>query len=521
MPMKRPQLILLPALVFVLALLGLCWLLPPLSPVRPYVLLGAAACALVLFAVLFLLLGRHARAQQQLMDNVFAENAGTAARVIREVSVPCLLSDAAGTIVWRNEIMEKLYGESDLTRILPGYNFAQPQAAFTIEYAGGAYQIMSMPIRRRNTARTLIFQYWIDRTEAAHYKRLYEERMPYVALVYVDNLEELSADQQFHRTTALVEVERLVADTVRQIDGIYRRYDNGRFLIVFDAKQLPALESARFPLLEAAHRIDTGTSTTVSLSVAVGVSDTLLQSDEGARQAMELALGRGGDQAVVKNGTNYAFYGGKRQLETMQSRVKARLFAKALRQLFENAGDVVIMGHKNPDMDCLGAALGVAACAKLIGSRVFIVIDQPNESIDLALEQIRRNAAYADCIVTPDVTGQGRPSPFMVFECMRQLNVYPPKSVVKVGDTVADILEGKNAGAWSIGILEASNLLGLTKAEYDGLSEEERKTKKEAARRKYLEAGADLVIDSIRELPEAVEKLNKAAKGEYGNEQLL
>lgn len=402
MPMKRPQLILLPALVFVLALLGLCWLLPPLSPVRPYVLLGAAACALVLFAVLFLLLGRHARAQQQLMDNVFAENAGTAARVIREVSVPCLLSDAAGTIVWRNEIMEKLYGESDLTRILPGYNFAQPQAAFTIEYAGGAYQIMSMPIRRRNTARTLIFQYWIDRTEAAHYKRLYEERMPYVALVYVDNLEELSADQQFHRTTALVEVERLVADTVRQIGGIYRRYDNGRFLIVFDAKQLPALESARFPLLEAAHRIDTGTSTTVSLSVAVGVSDTLLQSDEGARQAMELALGRGGDQAVVKNGTNYAFYGGKRQLETMQSRVKARLFAKALRQLFENAGDVVIMGHKNPDMDCLGAALGVAACAKLIGSRVFIVIDQPNESIDLALEQIRRNAAYADCIVTPE-----------------------------------------------------------------------------------------------------------------------
>ena len=86
----------------------------------------------------------------------------------------------------------------------------------------------------------------------------------------------------------------------------------------------------------------------------------------------------------------------------MQSRVKARLFAKALRQLFENAGDVVIMGHKNPDMDCLGAALGVAACAKLIGSRVFIVIDQPNESIDLALEQVRRNAAYADCIVTPE-----------------------------------------------------------------------------------------------------------------------
>ena len=119
-----------------------------------------------------------------------------------------------------------------------------------------------------------------------------------------------------------------------------------------------------------------------------------------------------------------------------------------------------------------------------------------------------------DCIVTPDAAGQGRPSPFMVFECMRRMNVYPPRNVVKVGDTVADILEGKNAGAWSIGILEASNLLGLTKEEYDGMDEAQREEKKAEARQKYLEAGADLVIDSIRELPDAVESLNKAMEKE-------
>lgn len=400
--MKRSQMILVPALALALVLLGVYWFAPLYEQWRVYVLLAAAACTLVVFLVLFLVQRHDAQARQQLMDNVFSENAGTAARIIREVSVPCLLSDMNGTIVWRNEIMEKLYGENNLARILPGYSFAQPPSAFALDFAGGAYQIMSMPIRRRSVDRTLIFQYWIDRTEAAHYKRLYEERMPYVALIYVDNLEELSADQQFHRTTVLLEVERLVADTVAEIGGIYRRYDSGRFLIVFEAKELEKLESARFAILEAAHRIDTGTSITVSLSIAVGVSDTLLQSDEGARQAMELALGRGGDQAVVKNGSNYAFYGGRRQLETMQSRVKARLFSKALRQLFENAGDVIVMGHKNPDMDCLGAALGVAACAKLTCSRVFIVIDQSNASIDLALDQIRRSAAYADCIITPE-----------------------------------------------------------------------------------------------------------------------
>lgn len=113
-----------------------------------------------------------------------------------------------------------------------------------------------------------------------------------------------------------------------------------------------------------------------------------------------------------------------------------------------------------------------------------------------------------DCIVTPDVTGIGRPTPFMLFECMRKLDVYPPKAVVKVGDTIADILEGKNAGAWSIGILTGSNLLGLRKEEYEQLSAEELAKKKAEATEKYLKAGADLVIDSIRELPAAIEEIH-------------
>ena len=115
----------------------------------------------------------------------------------------------------------------------------------------------------------------------------------------------------------------------------------------------------------------------------------------------------------------------------------------------------------------------------------------------------------ADCVMTPDVTGTGRPAPYMVFACMQELGVYPPEAVVKVGDTVVDILEGKNAGAWSVGILTGSNLLGLTEEEYRNLSEDERKERKEKAARRYREAGADLVIDSFRDLPGAIEELNR------------
>lgn len=119
-----------------------------------------------------------------------------------------------------------------------------------------------------------------------------------------------------------------------------------------------------------------------------------------------------------------------------------------------------------------------------------------------------------DCVVTPDITGMGRPTPFMLNECMRVLNVYPPKNVVKVGDTVTDIHEGKNAGAWSIGILVGSNLLGLTKEEYDALPATELTVLKKITTKKYMEAGADMVIDNITELPKAIEKINQMMANE-------
>lgn len=119
-----------------------------------------------------------------------------------------------------------------------------------------------------------------------------------------------------------------------------------------------------------------------------------------------------------------------------------------------------------------------------------------------------------DCVVTPDVTGVGRPTPFMLNECMRVLNVYPPKKVVKVGDTITDIYEGKNANAWSIGILVGSNLLGLTKDEYEKTPLVELNILKDMATKKYLEAGADMVIDNITELPKAIKQINQMMANE-------
>lgn len=132
-----------------------------------------------------------------------------------------------------------------------------------------------------------------------------------------------------------------------------------------------------------------------------------------------------------------------------------------------------------------------------------------NQIMSKVIQAAKEQGYEPDCVVTPDNTGVGRPTPFMLNECMRVLNVYPSKKVLKVGDTITDILEGKNAGAWSIGVLVGSNMLGLTEDEYGSISEEELNKLKEMTTKKYLEAGADMVIDNITELPMAIEKINQ------------
>ncbi|MDO4543954.1 MAG: DHH family phosphoesterase [Clostridia bacterium] len=365
---------------------------------------GIATCAfaLVSFVVLLLCLLGISKKQQAKMDTVFNDNREVAANVINLVSVPALIADERGKIVWRNEAFSKIYNGNLITEVLPQYKDKLNVAAQQAVVLGSSYQIMNMPLERRHTARKLIFQYWLDRTEAVHYQRLYSEQMPYIMLVYVDNYEELTSDLQVQRTAVLAQVEKLVSDLCKRHGGVYRRYENGRFLCILEAKQLELIEKERFALMEQVRRIDTGSGMQISISVAVGVAPRLSQSEEGARSAMELALGRGGDQAVVKEGTAYRFYGGKNQKDTNQSRVKTRLFSKALHQLFENTGDVFIMGHKHSDMDCMGAALGIMTCANHIGSHAYIVIDGPNPTIADALSHMEKDGMASKCILLPE-----------------------------------------------------------------------------------------------------------------------
>ena len=320
---KKPQLAFIPLFIAAAAACGLLYL-TFLDRWVAYVMF--ALCA-ICFCIGFFSVLSYKRTVKYAMNDIFRENDTTAGNIITNIAIPCVLFDGGGKIVWCNDAFGEIFPGSDIRRLIPDMDPRFPNKAQSIEYNGQHFQLMSMPVQRIRTETRLTFQYWLDRTEALHYSRLYEEQMPTVGLIQVDNYDDLMTDRQFHRNSVLSEVERRVSDFVTAMDGVYRRYDNSKFFFVFEAKRIAELEQQRFTLLDEVREIDTGTGQPVTLSISVGVADRIAASDEAARNGMQLVLGRGGDQAVVKRGANYAFYGGKRQVTTNNSRVKARLFA--------------------------------------------------------------------------------------------------------------------------------------------------------------------------------------------------
>ena len=248
--------------------------------------------AIGLLALIFLFVGMgrfsaYRRAVETALDDIFRQNDTAAGNVINSIDIPALLFDSEGKIVWANHAFRELYKGTDLCSLIPGLDPRYPNKAQSLDYNGRSFQLMNMTVQRSGRGiRHLTFQYWVDRTEALHYSRLYEEQMPTVAIIQIDNYDDLNADKQFHRNTVLTEVERKISDFVSSIDGVYRSYDVSKFFVVFEAARLAELERQRFPLLDAVREIDTGTSQSITLSISVGVANRIAASEESARNGM-------------------------------------------------------------------------------------------------------------------------------------------------------------------------------------------------------------------------------------------
>jgi len=191
-------------------------------------------------------------------------------------------------------------------------------------------------------------------------------------------------------------IDKEISSYFGQIGGLVRKLDKNRYFVIFEKKHLAGMQRNKFDLLDNIRKLNSDSGIPVTISAGIGVGDEYLRSQDYARTALELALGRGGDQVVVKEGERVYFYGGKIKSVEKNTRVKARVTALALREIIQSKDHVVVMGHKIGDTDCFGAAIGICRAAKALNRKAYIVLNELNNSVQPILSGFLDSEDYGD-----------------------------------------------------------------------------------------------------------------------------
>ena len=243
----------------------------------------------------------------------------------------------------------------------------------------------------------LTAMYLFDETELNRYIRENEEQRLVAGLVYIDNYDEaLDSIEDVKRSLLVALIDRTVNKYFTEIDALVRKIENDKYFVVFKNQYLGKLREDRFSIIEDVKTVKVGNEMAVTLSIGIGVGgDSYTKNYEYARMAIDLALGRGGDQVVVRDNEDVTYYGGKtnKQVER-NNRVKARVKAHALREVIESREHVIIMGHSISDVDSLGAAIGVYCAARVLGKKAQIVLNEVTSSLRPLVEGFSEEKGY-------------------------------------------------------------------------------------------------------------------------------
>ncbi len=356
----------------------------------------AVLAAALIFALLYLYLYliRRIKWQRFVVKLLARQDEPT----LNAMALPTALTTVSGNVKWANLAFRSIAGFGALRNIgsmIEGINIPDKDKAIRI--GGKIYKKEVQHVRFGR--RELLLYRLFDSENTLEAKKLYQSFLPVVCHMQIDNYEELAAQlAQSEISEIVAAVERRLSSMAKGLSGFFMRTDRGRYLCIFERRFLSSLHTSKFGILEDVRQISPALSPT--LSIAVGVGESVEQSGEFAGKALELCLGRGGDQAVVRQGDRFMFYGGTTKAGSRRSKVKSRMISHALRNLMEQCSDVFVMGHEVPDLDCMGAALGICACARHVGKKTYIVMDNPNPSIDLLIEKLRATDAYAQNLIS-------------------------------------------------------------------------------------------------------------------------
>ncbi len=332
---------------------------------------------------------------------------------VLNLPIPLTIIEFDGTITWYNsrfldmvdcnDLLEKnirdVIHNLELGDILQNENELSEIVEINNRHFKVIYNIVKPS--REHASDYIIMIYWIEVTKYEELNKKYEDERMVVGVIQVDNYDDVMQDtEEAKRPLVAAEIEHRINLWSGEINGLIRRYAKDKFIVIFSHKYLEKLESGKFDILDNIREISQGNNMPITLSVGIGVyGDTPLQTWEFADGAKDLALGRGGDQVVLKKGDKISFYGGKARAVEKRTKVKARVISHALRQLIDESENVVIMGHKMADLDALGAALGIYNAAKSRNKEAYIVLNETNPAIEGLVNRIFQVEEYKNVFI--------------------------------------------------------------------------------------------------------------------------
>lgn len=374
---------------------------------------------IVLYVIIVLISNRRSRPLliNELVN--FATQYGTVQKqLLNDFEIPYALLDYNSRFLWMNEKFTEITGKDknyhkSVTTVFPSLTKDILQKSEAVEsinvmlddrnYRISMKRIYFDSVTRdsaivaiNDTDEYLTAIYLFDETELNRYIRENEEQKLVAGLIYIDNYEEaLDSIEDVKRSLLIALVDRKVNKYFTEIDALVRKIEKDKYFVVFKYKYLEQLSADKFKLIEDVKSIKVGNEMAITLSIGVGAGGvSYTQNYEYARMGIDLALGRGGDQVVVKEGEEVTYYGGKAKQVERNTRVKARVKAHALREIIESREHVVIMGHTISDVDSLGAAIGVYCAARVLGKKAQIVLNEVTTSLRPLVECFTEEKGY-------------------------------------------------------------------------------------------------------------------------------
>ena len=384
-------------------------------------LAGALATVfVVVYFVIVLIVYRHNKPilMNELID--FATQYGTVQKkLLNEFEIPYAMMDESGKLLWMNQRFaavtghEKTYHKSistifpQLTRELLEKEEELDVNLESEEYVLRAHvqKIYLGDMLRKSDGLEVVDKeqylsviYLFDETTLNHYRTENQGMQMIAGLVYIDNYDEvLESVEEVKQSLLIALVDRKVNRFFANIDGLVKKTENDKYFVVFRHKYLQQLEEDKFSLLEDVKSIKVGNEMSVTLSMGFGyVGDDYSKNYEYSRMAIDLALGRGGDQAVLKTRDKISYYGGSSRQVEKSTRVKARVKALALREIMISRDKFLVMGHSLADVDSFGAAIGIYCAARQVGKHAQIVIDDVNTSLRPIMECFTPEHGYPE-----------------------------------------------------------------------------------------------------------------------------